>query len=1554
MKAIQLLVNSKLPEDLRDYERSMDKKSISALLADVARKYPERYEEIAKNISDVGRNASYLQGETLTLNDMRPVFDRQKLFDRMDQDVDAARKALDPEDFKKARAQIWSDYADEITNTTQRESLAQKSNLANTVISGARGNASQLRMMISTPALYTDSKEEVVPLFVRRSFGDGVRPAEYLASTYGARKSVLCLHHATLVRMADGSTKPIRDIVVGDIVVGSDTEGNGAPTTVTSVFRQGAKPVYKYTFTRANSKELIEVVCTDNHKFLQNDYKAYSTAYNKYRKGRVTNKPDASLLHTKAVYPIGEKRSRQSAVLSSGSFPAHAYNEPYALLIGLISGDGCFTKLDRALRLSCADESLMQDIQPYLSELGLSATDRRRSGSSDWTITTAAYKASLNTSICKGTQGFVPGKRLEFRQTLIDHGLHCYAHEKKLPQQAWSWDAESLRQFLAGIIATDGSIYFDTKTGAPRISIALTGEHLVRGLRDILQTRLGVFSSEITFRDTGGFGNSTSLRKHRLWEFAVGSWNSVERLLRFIGKIPGVKDARLKKALEYKPIDNNPYPKARLVKSEYVGTALCFDIEVDHPDHLFVLANAIVSSNSTKRATAKGGDLCLEENTMVRMADGSTKPIRDIVVGDIVAGASLAGDIFPTRVVNVFSQGAKPVVKVRLESGHSFTCTDTHKFMVRVHGCYGPMGVVPVGALPATAKIAIHTLEAGKTEYSSVLRIDDAGTAACFDIEVDHVDHLFVLANGVITSNSKQMVQTATPVIITTSDCGVRNGLDLDIEDSSIRGRVLAEDYGPIKAGTVLDRQAINELRNNQGLKKIIVRSALTCDAEEGVCAHCIGVNPKGQFPELGDTIGITAAQAMGEPIAQGALNCLVEGTEVLMSDYSIKKIEDISVNDTVMGADVNGNMFPTRVTAVWDQGMQPAQRRYYKMGQTQQLIVLDSTAAHPVLSNKKTYGKGGNGKNNNIAEKIVAGFPHKNLAAVMPAANNTPGGDSDPWASFLGVYLGDGVRWNNDFDAPPCLSCADLSEIEDLNSILNTLGVTLKKRKRSFDWAVVMTHDSLDTYRDTKGMVTAGVRSPVKQKLIEWGLNKKYAHQKDVPQVVWTWDAQSVASMLAGFIAADGSVFKNKDGHIGISFASNSYALLSSLKRLLQLKLCVYGSALTCTGKAGEGNRVHDMWAFAITRHDQVTKLAGHIAHLVPGVKGARLTEMLSNADYEIRNPDWFYRAKRVDTEELGNKQCYDITVEHEDSLFVLANSLIVSNTKHTGGASQGAKRVFSGFDVINRFVQAPEDFPDRAVVAKQDGMVSKVEEAPQGGHFVYVGQDKHYIPAGYPVIVKNGDKLEAGDQLSEGLVDAGDIVELRGIGEGRRYYADRLKQILDDSGMPADRRNTEILARAALNHIQMEDADDDAPFLPDDVISYQQMSRHYTPPEDTVRESTSKAVGKYLQQPVLHYTIGTRITPNVIKRMEEAGKKEVYTSASAPNFSPSMVRLRTASHANRDWMAGMHTSYLKKNLAESAIRGDDTNIQENIHFAPRLAIGEGFAKNIEETGKF
>jgi hypothetical protein len=65
-------------------------------------------------------------------------------------------------------------------------------------------------------------------------------------------------------------------------------------------------------------------------------------------------------------------------------------------------------------------------------------------------------------------------------------------------------------------------------------------------------------------------------------------------------------------------------------------------------------------------------------------------------------------------------------------------------------------------------------------------------------------------------------------------------------------------------------------------------------------------------------------------------------------------------------------------------------------------------------------------------------------------------------------------------------------------------------------------------------------------------------------------------------------------------------------------------------------------------------------------------------------------------------------------------------------------------------------------------------------------------------------------------------------------------------------------------------------------------------------------------------------------------------------------MQRLRAGAHSGTDFLAKMHSSYLTSNLGKDAERARDTDTAENVHFAPRLAIGTGFGEKIERTGKF
>src|SRR5262249_20623530 len=148
----------------------------------------------------------------------------------------------------------------------------------------------------------------------------------------------------------------------------------------------------------------------------------------------------------------------------------------------------------------------------------------------------------------------------------------------------------------------------------------------------------------------------------------------------------------------------------------------------------------------------------------------------------------------------------------------------------------------------------------------------------------------------------------------------------------------------------------------------------------------------------------------------------------------------------------------------------------------------------------------------------------------------------------------------------------------------------------------------------------------------------------------------------------------------------------------------------------------------------------------------------------------------------------------------------------------------------------QSPETFPYKAAVSEVPGRVEAVEDAPQGGKYVVVAGKKHYVLPGYELTVKPGGMVEAGDQFSDGIIDPSDIVRLRGLGEGRRYYVDRLQQAYDESGAgKPSKLNLEIMARGTLDHVRVDNPDGLGEYLPDDTASYNHLSASYSPAKDT-----------------------------------------------------------------------------------------------------------------------
>ncbi len=157
------------------------------------------------------------------------------------------------------------------------------------------------------------------------------------------------------------------------------------------------------------------------------------------------------------------------------------------------------------------------------------------------------------------------------------------------------------------------------------------------------------------------------------------------------------------------------------------------------------------------------------------------------------------------------------------------------------------------------------------------------------------------------TANSgyltRRLVDVAQDSIITTLDCGSTNGIRMRaIIDAGqvvaslatrILGRTTAEDLKELDGtiivanGDMIEEKHIDRI-NAAGIQEVKIRSVLTCEAKNGVCGKCYGRDlARGTPVNMGEAVGVIAAQSIGEPGTQLTMRTFHIGGAAQLADSS-------------------------------------------------------------------------------------------------------------------------------------------------------------------------------------------------------------------------------------------------------------------------------------------------------------------------------------------------------------------------------------------------------------------------------------------------------------------------------------------------------------------------------------------------------------------------------------------------------------------------------------------------------------------------------------------
>ena len=178
---------------------------------------------------------------------------------------------------------------------------------------------------------------------------------------------------------------------------------------------------------------------------------------------------------------------------------------------------------------------------------------------------------------------------------------------------------------------------------------------------------------------------------------------------------------------------------------------------------------------------------------------------------------------------------------------------------------------------------------------------------------------------------TRRLVDVSQDVIVNSEDCGTLRGVEVsalkkndEIVESlgeRIVGRVSLNDvYDPLteevlaESGQLINEAVAKKIENSP-VESIEVRSPLTCEAKQGICAQCYGRNlATNKMVQRGEAVGVVAAQSIGEPGTQltlrtfhvgGIAGNISEENKLIVKFDGIAEIDDLK---TVKGTDNEGN----------------------------------------------------------------------------------------------------------------------------------------------------------------------------------------------------------------------------------------------------------------------------------------------------------------------------------------------------------------------------------------------------------------------------------------------------------------------------------------------------------------------------------------------------------------------------------------------------------------------------------------------------------------------
>lgn len=288
-----------------------------------------------------------------------------------------------------------------------------------------------------------------------------------------------------------------------------------------------------------------------------------------------------------------------------------------------------------------------------------------------------------------------------------------------------------------------------------------------------------------------------------------------------------------------------------------------------------------------------------------------------------------------------------------------------------------------------------------------------------------------------------------------------------------------------------------------------------------------------------------------------------------------------------------------------------------------------------------------------------------------------------------------------------------------------------------------------------------------------------------------------------------------------------------------------------------------------------------------------------------------------------------------------VLTQSMLSTKHKATVGERKG-----NAYERASNILNNPADiFKDEATISSLNGVVSDIRKTPLGDTHVFVNEKLHFVPINQELKVQKGDKIQIGDPLSTGTINPRKLVELRGMGAGRKYLSNELRDIY---GGGLDPRHFEVISKNLIRYAEIEDPGTTG-LLPGDKIEINKLRKYLDRGAKEI--PVKEAEGATLSKGVLNLTPGTMLDSNHIHELRDAGVSTVHISSSGLKIRPIVPGLQTSKMLDKNWVSKLSFSRLRDSLKESAAIHAESEVHSTDPIASYM-MGSEFGEGV--NGKY